>query len=118
LEGTVKLVMDTQTFASGFSKREFVVTTDDGKFPQDIKLECIKEKADLLNDLQEGDSVKVSFDLRGNEYKDRYFVNLQAWRVEKQDATAPAAGPPPAGDDDRPPLPSDDVAPDDDDLPF
>ena len=118
LEGTVKVIMDPQTFASGFSKREFVVTTEDGKFPQDIKLECLKEKAELLNDLQEGDAVKVTFDLRGNEYKDRYFVNLTAWRVEKQGAAAPAAGPPPAGDEDRPPLPSDDVAPDDDDLPF
>ena len=38
LNGTIKLIYDTQTFPSGFSKREFVVTTDD-KFPQDIKLD-------------------------------------------------------------------------------
>ena len=29
-----------------------------------------------------GDSVKVSFDLRGREYQDRYFVNLNAWKIE------------------------------------
>ena len=110
--------MDPQTFASGFSKREFVVTAEDGKFPQDIKFECLKEKAELLNGLEEGDPVKVTFDLRGNEYKDRYYVNLTAWRVEKQGAAAVPAGAPAVGDDDRPPLPSDDVAPDDDDLPF
>ena len=82
LEGKIKVVEDTRSFPSGFTKREFVVTTEE-RFPQDIKLECIKEKCDLLNEYQPGDAVKVSFNLRGNEYNGRYFVNLQAWRIEK-----------------------------------
>ena len=45
LQGTIKVIMDPQTFPSGFSKREFVVTVPDGRFPQDIKLTCVKEKA-------------------------------------------------------------------------
>lgn len=81
MEGTVKVIEDTQTFSSGFAKREFVVTTED-KFPQDIKFECTKEKIELVDKLRTGDKVKVSFNIRGNEYKGRYFVNLQAWRVE------------------------------------
>ena len=113
IEGTIKVIFETQTFSSGFTKREFVVTTDE-KFPQDIKIECVKERVELLESIQEKDRVKVSFNLRGNEYKDRYFVNLQAWKIEKQDDATPTAP-----DGDRPPLPSDDVAPDDeDDFPF
>jgi len=72
LTGTVKLIMDMQTFGSGFTKREFVVTTQDDRFPQDIKFECVKDKCDLLEAIEPGQEVKVSFDLRGNEYKERY----------------------------------------------
>ena len=82
LTGTVKVVMDAVTFDSGFSKREFVVTTDDDRYPQDIKFECVKDRCALLNDIKPGQRVTVSFDLRGNEYKGRYFVNLSAWKVE------------------------------------
>ena len=81
MEGTVKLIEETQTFTSGFSKREFVITTED-KYPQDVKFECTKEKIEALSALKAGDRVKVSFNIRGNEYKGRYFVNLQAWRIE------------------------------------
>lgn len=81
ISGTVKAIFDTQTFSSGFSKREFVITTPD-KFPQDVKLECLKDKTSLLDDLAEGQSVKVHFDINGREYNGRYFVNLIAWRIE------------------------------------
>ncbi len=113
LTGTVKDVMDLMTFDSGFTKREFIVRTDDDKYPQEIKLECVKERAALLDDVESGQKVTVSFDLRGNEYKGRYFVNLTAWKIENaEDAPADAA-------DDGPPLeeapPMDD---DSDDIPF
>lgn len=111
LEGTIKVILEAQTFASGFTKRDFVVTTEE-KYPQDIKVECIKEKTALLDEVSEGGRVKVSFNLRGNEHNGRYFVNLQAWKIENLDASA--------GDgQDRAPVPDDTMAPaDDDDLPF
>ncbi|MCC5840203.1 MAG: DUF3127 domain-containing protein [Opitutales bacterium] len=90
LNGTIKLISDTQTFPSGFSKREFVVTTDD-KFPQDIKLECLKEKGALLDNVKEGERVTVHFDLNGREYNGKYFVNLTAWKLEAGGASGPAA---------------------------
>jgi len=105
LEGTVKVVMETQTFGSGFTKREFVVTTDE-KFPQDVKFECVKERTALLDPLGKGDRVKVGFYIRGNEYKERYYVNLNASKVDKLDggeaeagAVAPGEAPYPTADD-------------------
>ena len=91
LTGDIKLIMDEQTFASGFSKREFVVTMPDDRYPQDIKLDCVKDKCALLDPLQEGDEVKVTFDLRGNEYNGKYYVNLTAWRIESQSQEQPSA---------------------------
>jgi single-strand DNA-binding protein len=82
LTGTIKKIFPTQTFPSGFSKREFVVTSSEDRFPQDIKLDCLKEKEEILKGFKEGDEVTVHFDLRGREYNGRYFVDLNAWKLE------------------------------------
>ncbi len=115
ISGTVKKVFDTQTFASGFSKREFVVTTED-KFPQDIKLECLKEKASILEGVEEGQRVKVRFDITGREYNGRYFVNLNAWRLEAEGTSSAAEEP-----DREAPVPDDTTdhsAKEEDEIPF
>ena len=81
--GKIKLIGDIQTFDSGFKKLEFVITTND-QYPQDIKFEIVKEKADDFKKFNKvGDMVDVKFNLRGNEWKDKYYVSLQAWSVFK-----------------------------------
>ncbi len=82
LSGTLKVLEDLQTFASGFTKREFVIEVPDGKYPQMVKFETVRDKIDQLNTLSIGDELKVTFDVRGNEYKGRYYVNLNAWKIE------------------------------------
>ena len=87
-KGTIKEIMDLKTFDSGFTKREFVITTQD-KYPQDVKFEVTKEKAtDFETYNKVGDEVTVKFNLRGNfhEPTNSYWNNLQAWRVEKNNA--------------------------------
>lgn len=82
--GKLKVKFDTQTFPSGFQKREFVVTVGDDNYPQDLKFEIIKDKCDWLDKYQEGQELTVSFDIRGNEFKEKYYVNLNAWRIESE----------------------------------
>jgi single-strand DNA-binding protein len=116
ISGTVKVILDPQTFSSGFSKREFVITTAD-KFPQDIKLECLKDKAAQLDGIAVGQSVKVQFDISGREYNGRYFVNLTAWRVEPAEGeSAPAK--PKSGRKSDEPIPEDTTDYGDEDAPF
>ena len=91
MEGVVKQIDEVQTFASGFSKREFVVEVEDGKFPQMIKFECLKDKTSLTDGFSAGDPIKVHFDIRGNEYNGRFFVNLNAWKLEKPDGSGDAS---------------------------
>ena len=115
LSGTVKLVMDEVKFDSGFNKREFVVTSAADRYPQDIKFECVKEKVALLANVKPGQRVTVSFDIRGNENKGRYFVSLSAWRVAAEAETSEAER-----REDRPPLEQLTPPPDEepDSLPF
>lgn len=81
--GKIKEIFDTQTFPSGFTKREFVITTKDENYPQDIKFEIVKDKCSLLDDFIKGNDVTVSFDVRGNEYKGKYYVNLNCWKLKE-----------------------------------
>ncbi len=105
-EGTVKLVNETQTFDSGFKKREIIVTSDDDKYPQDVKFEFLKDDVDKLNDFTTGDRAVIDFNLRGNEYNGKYYTNLNGWNIVK--GQAPALTPAPEMEDHSA----------DDDIPF
>jgi single-strand DNA-binding protein len=93
MKGTVKRLFDVwKSDTSEFYKREFVITTAE-QYPSDVKFSALKEKSDQLSNIKEGDQVMVKFDVRGREYNDRYYVDLNAWRVEKMGAEAPAGAP-------------------------
>lgn len=96
LTGKIKLIQEPQTFNSGFTKREMVVTVEDSKYPQDISLEFVQDKIALLDGLQPGQEVTVTFDIRGREYNGRYFNNLQGWKITSGEASSV---PPPDSDD-------------------
>jgi translation initiation factor IF-3 len=51
-------------------------------------IEFTQDKCDILNKYKEGDSVKVSINLRGREWVNpqgeaKYFNSIQGWRIEK-----------------------------------
>ena len=129
LEGTITKIGDVQKFDSGFEKIEFVVTTAQDPYPQDIKFELLKEKIELLDAYSVDQRVLVSFNIRGNEWQGRHFVNLQAWRL--QSLSSPATASPSSSfggafssyNDDAPPIPDEETASSatpekKDDLPF
>lgn len=89
LTGKVKVIQDAKTISDTFTVREFVVTVEEGKYPQDIALQLVNDKVSLLDSVQVGQEVTVSFDIRGREYNGRYFNNLNAWKL--QTGAAPAA---------------------------
>lgn len=99
VSGTIKEVFPVETFDSGFSKREFVVTTEE-QYPQDVKFELFKDKTSLIDKFAKGQKVSVSFNVRGNEYNGRYFVNLQAWKITGEGSAPANTG----GDDDDVPF--------------
>ena len=87
LQGTVKKIGETQTFASGFQKRELVLLTEE-QYPQPIQIDFLSDKIDLLNNVSEGESVKVGINIRGKEWTNpqgevKYFNSISGWRLEK-----------------------------------
>jgi len=125
LQGTVIVKNDTQVISDRFKKREFVIekkeTSPNGyEFVDTIKFQLTQDKCDLLDKIELGQNVNVSFNVKGNKWEKNgqvsYFVNLDAWKVEQadaaQDATEGSAPPPPA---EIPPAPDNDG---NEDLPF
>lgn len=92
LTGTIKLIGEKQVFDSGFQKVEFVVTTNDEKYPQDIKFDITQDKVDdFIKYNKVGKVVDVDFNVRGNEYNGKHYVSLTAWKVFKSEVSAPAS---------------------------
>tara|TARA_R110000765_G_scaffold326771_1_gene418023 strand:- start:727 stop:1146 length:420 start_codon:yes stop_codon:yes gene_type:complete len=119
--GRIKVINDTQTFPSGFQKREFVVTVPNGEWPQDLKFELTKDNVVKLDQLAIGDEIEVEFDIRGNEYNDKYYVNLSAWRIkatQEGQQQQPAQQPAPQQQPTPHPAPQQQEMPAGDEIPF
>lgn len=85
--GKIKKIDETKTFgASGFRKREMVVTTNE-QYPQMLLVEFVQDKCDLLDNFNVGDDVSIAINLRGKlwvnpEGIEKYFNSIQGWRIE------------------------------------
>ncbi len=121
ISGKVKLINETKEYGSnGFRKREIVLTTQE-QYPQNILVEFIQDRTDLLDAYKVGDFVKIDINLRGREWTNdkgevKYFNSIQGWRIEKVENEFESQ---------LPPLPtkedlniSDNVSSEPDDLPF
>ncbi len=119
IEGTLHKKFDTESKTDTFQAREFVIQIQDGNYPQYIKFQLTQDRCALVDDYNAGDKMLVHFDLRGREWNDKYFTNLNAWRIErpKTEAAAPSA-PADQGAGDFPSAGDEPPAADIDDLPF
>jgi len=82
IKGAIKLINPVKVISDKFSVREFVVTTPDEKYPQDILFQTINDKMDVLESLGVGQQVEVSYNVRGREFNGRYYNTLDAWKVQ------------------------------------
>jgi single-strand DNA-binding protein len=91
IEGILRVKFDTQKVKESFQKREFVIETAEN-YPQKVKFEITQDKCSLLDAYKEGDKIKVSFNLRGSEWQGKYYVNLQAWKLERTEGSTNSGG--------------------------
>lgn len=83
LTGKVIIKGATETVGnSGFEKRLLVIETEE-QYKQKVPIDFVQGKVNLLDNIKLGDEVKVSINIRGNEYNDKYYVSLNGWKIEK-----------------------------------
>ena len=115
------IVQRTETFKT----REFVVEKSEDingrTITNYVKFQCVQDKTAIVDRVNNGDEIKVYFNIKGSRWekdgKVNYITNLDAWRIEH--ILQPGKGAP---SDDGPiePLDTFSSAPPDavDDLPF
>lgn len=96
--GKVHQVGETQVVGSAgtFQKRTIVIATNE-QYVQYIPIDFVQDKCDILNNYKVGQEVKVSINIRGNEYNGKYYVSLNGWKIEKTETNEPAPTPQPTG---------------------
>lgn len=102
LEITGKLLekYDTQVVSERFKKREFVLElvdeTSNGNFVNYAKMQLVQNKTDLLDQFKVGDTVRATFNIKGNRYDKNgttsYFTNLDVWRLEPGEGSGNSGG--------------------------
>lgn len=97
LEGTIKAIIETQTFASGFQKRELVLLTDE-QYPQPISIDFLQNNCDLVDYHEVGSKVKIHINIRGREWTSpqgevKYFNSIIGWRIKKAEQEPTQAKP-------------------------
>lgn len=84
----------TMQVSERFKKREFVLDITEevngNSYPNFAKLQAVQNRCEMLDGYNEGDMVKVSFNIRGNKWekdgKVNYITSLDAWRIERAGA--------------------------------
>ena len=118
IEGKLHRKYETENKTATFQAREFVLETNSNNYMQYVKFQLTQDRCGLIDNYSEGDRMKVHFDLRGREWNDKYFTNLNAWKIEKAGEDVVIV--PPPTDDAFPDASTEPVFDDggDDDLPF
>lgn len=83
-----KLPMQSGTSARGnWQKQEFVIETED-QYPRKICANLWGDKIDMLNQFNEGDRIRMLFEIESREFNGRWYTDVRPWKLEKpMDAT-------------------------------
>lgn len=93
INGEIYKIGDTQKVSDRFSKREFILMTEKGSYPQHVKMEVTQDNCNKLNSYSVGDEVSVDFNIRGRLHNgangEACFVTLQAWKLSAANNNTP-----------------------------
>jgi hypothetical protein len=85
--GSIIHIGNTETVGSAgtFKKRLLVVKTNE-QYSQEVPIDFVQDKCDMLDKYAIGQSVKVGINIRGNKYNEKWYCSLNGWRIDKEDA--------------------------------
>ncbi len=81
ITGQLSQIMPIETVGSkGTPKRIFVVHTDD-QYNPDVAFVCWGERTDMLNQYQQGQQIRVCFNLSSHAWNGKWFTEATAFQV-------------------------------------
>ena len=94
VEGKLHKIFDVEQKSERFQAREFVIETEE-QYPQFVKFQLTQDRCSLMDSYAVDQNIKVYFDLRGREWNEKFFTNLNAWKIEAAEAGQTTSPPPP-----------------------
>ena len=85
-------VTGTGKNGTNWVKQEFVLETQD-QYPKKVCMSVWGDKTQDLTPIQEGEIVKVQFNVESREYNERWYTEIRAYRLDRSGASAPASAP-------------------------
>jgi hypothetical protein len=79
LTGTIKSIGSLETIKQLKKKTVLVQTT--GEYGQTIPVDFLNKNIDLVNNLQVGQTANIAINLRSNEHKGKYYINVTGWKI-------------------------------------
>ena len=67
-----------------WEKQSFILDTE-SDFNNEICFDCFGDKIELIQNLREGATIEVKYNLSSKEYNGRYYHNISAWDISLQD---------------------------------
>ena len=95
VKGVVTTVLPVQTGEGKngtWKKQDYVIEYDQSsQYPRKMLFNLWGDKIDQYN-IQEGQTVRVSFDIDCREYNGRWYNDIRAWKVDPDDGSGIASG--------------------------
>jgi hypothetical protein len=73
--------IDTLQQGETWKKQEFTIETVE-KYPKEVRISCWNNNIEYLSRCKVGDPVNVSFNVQSRQYKENWFTELSAWRID------------------------------------
>jgi hypothetical protein len=90
IRGKIIVVQPVQTGEGRngtWKKQEYVIEYDyTSQYPRKMMFNLWGDKIDQYN-IQQGQSLKISFDIDCREYQGRWYNDIRAWKIELDDET-------------------------------
>jgi hypothetical protein len=99
-----------------WKKQDFVIETAEEQYPKKICFTLFNDKNGTFDKIKPNMDVEVSFSIESREYNDKWFSNINAFRVDLVQQGGGSNTPPSFSQSDIPPMGTDQD--DKDDLPF
>ena len=83
--GKIHFVSALRVVSEKFKSKDVVIITED-KFPQYITVQFTQDKTELISQVNIGEQVEISINLRGREWKSptgeiKYFNTIEGWQI-------------------------------------
>lgn len=89
ISGKVIKILPAQTGKSAkgeWKKQDFIIETQE-QYPKNVCITVWNSKIEVDN--FEGKIVKVSFDIESREFKERWYTDVKAWKIESLEESIP-----------------------------